>query len=361
MASWSANFQVRRPDLDGRDAPLVHHPPGAHARAAAGAVDGQQVELGLGGVLDRPGQVGRPVGAGLEEDALGPGLAQLLDPLHERLLLDHAQAGVALELLEAALLEGRDDVGVLGVGQDDVALLLEGLGLLDGLDLDLAADVLGALAPLELDGLDAQLLDGVFLDAEAGVLDVGLDDDVAVAVSCQSWKRLDAELHVRGADDPAVLDLGLVVHAADVLADGQDGPGDGRPVRRARPVLLGDVGRAHAGDDEGHLELDVLVAADLGLDGDLLEGGLVAVGRHAPGALGRAHDAEVGQVDGIVLLAARGDDAEGLGIEDLGPAVGGFPDLAHPDAAVDAGHAHAAEGADRTPPSCSWSGWRRFC
>ena len=87
-----------------------------------------------------------------------------------------------LEFLEAALLEGRDDARVLGVGQDDVAAALQLLGFFQAFDLDFAADVLGALAPLEFDGFDAELIDGVFLDAEPRVLDVGLDDDRAVAV-----------------------------------------------------------------------------------------------------------------------------------------------------------------------------------
>jgi hypothetical protein len=309
-------------------------------------VHGQHIQLGLGSVLDGPGQIGRPVGAGLEEDPLGPGLAQLLDPIHERLLLDHAQPGVALELLEAALLEGLDDVGILGVGQDDVAAALQLLGLLEALDLDFAADVLGPLTPLKLDGLDAQLVDGVFLHLQAGVLDVGLDDDVAVAVR-PVLEALDPHFHVGRAQDAPVLDLGLLVHGADVLAHGQDAAADGRADGQALPVVLGHVGRAHAGDDERELQLDVLVAADGRLGGDLLEGRLVRVGLAAVGPGRRAHDREVGQVVGVVLLRPGRDDAEGLGIEDLGAAVGGLADLAHPDAAVHTSDAHAAEGGNR--------------
>jgi len=116
------------------------------------------------------------------------------------------------------------------------------------------------------------------------------------------------------------------------------------PPPRPAQFCLATLVRAHAGDDEGHLELDVLVAADLGSRRRPFRRWPCRCRPERPRPLGRPHDAEVGQVDGIVLLAARGDDAEGLGIKDLVAAVGGFPDLAHPDAAVDAGHAHAAEG-----------------
>ena len=134
-------------DVDGGDAPFVHHAPGAHAGAAAGAVHGEQVDLGLGGEFHRPGQVHGPVGPGLEGDALGADVAEVLHRLMEFVFIHHAHPGVAFEFLDAlgqvALFGGR----VGGVGQHDVAPAPEELGPLQGVELDLAADVLGALAP----------------------------------------------------------------------------------------------------------------------------------------------------------------------------------------------------------------------
>ena len=46
-----------------RDAPALHHVPGAHAGAAAGTVDGQQVQFGVGGKLNGHGQLGHTIGA----------------------------------------------------------------------------------------------------------------------------------------------------------------------------------------------------------------------------------------------------------------------------------------------------------
>ena len=153
---------------------------------------------------------------------------------------------MALELLESAALESLDHVRVGRVGQHDVAALVEDLGLLQVADLHLAADVLGPLAPFQLHALDAELLDGVLLDAQPGVLDVGLDDDRAVAVALVVLVELDAALQVHGVDDPAVLDDRLGVHADDVLADGQAGAGEGRADGQPFPVVLGDVGGADA-------------------------------------------------------------------------------------------------------------------
>ncbi len=90
-------------------APLLHHPPGAHAGAAGGAVDGQQVDLGLAAPLERHGQLAQPVGTGLQRDPLEAQLAQPLALGQEALLVDEAQPAVPLELLDRPVLEGRLD------------------------------------------------------------------------------------------------------------------------------------------------------------------------------------------------------------------------------------------------------------
>jgi hypothetical protein len=72
---------------------------------------------------------------------------------------------VPLELLEGSLLEGRDDPRIGRVRKHHVAALVKELGLLEVRDLDLAADVLRALTPLELDPGHAEGLDGVLQDA----------------------------------------------------------------------------------------------------------------------------------------------------------------------------------------------------
>ncbi len=84
--------------------------------------------------------------------------------------------------LDGAVLEGGLDDRAGRVGGDDVAAPLEFQGALEDVDLDLAADALGALAPLELDGVQAVLVEDVLGDAQAGVLDVHLHEDLAVAV-----------------------------------------------------------------------------------------------------------------------------------------------------------------------------------
>ena len=88
-------------------APLLHHAPGAHAGAAGGAVDGQQVDFGPGAPLDGHGQLAQAVSAGLEGDALEAEVAQALDLFVEAFLIDKAEPAVPLELLDGAVLESR--------------------------------------------------------------------------------------------------------------------------------------------------------------------------------------------------------------------------------------------------------------
>ncbi len=58
----------QRVQLDHRNAPLVHHPPRAHARAPASPVHGQQIHLVLRRIRQCLGQRRWPIRARLEED-----------------------------------------------------------------------------------------------------------------------------------------------------------------------------------------------------------------------------------------------------------------------------------------------------
>ena len=274
-------------------------------------------------------------------------VAQVGDGAHEGILLDHSQAGVALELAEDAVVECLDDGRVGGVREHDVAALIEHLGPREVVDLDLAADVLGALAPLQLNHFDAEGLDGILEDAQAGVLDVGLDDDGAVTVTLPLAVGLDAVPEVRRLDDLAILNRGLHVHAADVLTDGEGNAGEGTADGQAVPVVLGDIGGAQARDDEGEAALDAIAAAHRGRDVNAGEQGHVGVCVYAVGTDGAAHHVEVRQVNGVPLLRGGGDLTERLGIDHLGGPHGRATDLAGPRTAVDARPAHPADGYER--------------
>jgi hypothetical protein len=230
-----------------RHSPFVHHPPRTHAGSAAGAVDGQQVDPVLRRV-DCPGQIGRTVCSRLQEDVLRTRAPKLLDPLAAK------PSSVTIPTRECrsnslnaprsnALMTDR----IVRIRQHDVPALVEHLRLLEVVDLHLSADVLGALPPLQLDALDAELLDRVFLHAQARVLDVGLNDDRAVAVALVVLVELTRRFRSTVSTTRPFLMTALRVHARHVLADRQAGPGQGRADRQALPVVLGDVGGADPG------------------------------------------------------------------------------------------------------------------
>jgi hypothetical protein len=192
-----------------------------------------------------------------------------LDLLGEALLVDEAEAAVALEVLDRAVLERRLDGGVARVGRDEIAALLQFQRPLDRADLDLAPDALGALAPLELHRGDAELLHAVLGDAQACVLDVHLHEDVAVAVLLVAAEQLHAALHVRRAADlAAAVALELGVDPAHVLAADDRHAGDGGPDGEVLPVLARDLGGAQGAREDRHLHLDPVGRAEgrLGID-----------------------------------------------------------------------------------------------
>jgi len=259
---------------------------------------------------------------------------------------------VALEFLDGACLVGRLDLGERRVGQDDIAAALELLGALQRGDLDLAADVLGALAPLQLDRVKAVLVHDVLGHSQAGVFHVHLDEDLAVAFGV-ALVGLDPAVHLGGflheAVGPA---LEPRVDTADVLAADDRNAGNGGARGEVLPVLPGDFRGAQRTREDGEFHLDLLRPAVLGLRVDIGEQGRVGPGLHALGqamsADGVALDAQVGVVQGIVLVGTGGHVAEFRGIEHLAAPERREPDLAAAPAAVHAARADARHG-DHAP------------
>jgi hypothetical protein len=271
---------------------VLHHVPGAHARAASGTVDRQQLDFGVGRVPDGHGKGFHAVGTGLQRDALVAELAQVLDIQHE--LLAHAvdrrevrvpETAVPGERLDGALCESLLNGRVFGVGVDQVAALLQEQGVVEAGDLDLAADVLGALAPLELDADPvAVLADDVFGNAVAGVLDVELDDDRAVAVVI-AHVGLDPAVELRGRGDPAIFQHGILVHADHVLADDDRDAAQGAAHSKGVPVLGGNEGRPERSGHQRDAHLRLLARAEGGLQADVGEQAVVGISGEALGAV----------------------------------------------------------------------------
>jgi hypothetical protein len=254
---------------------------------------------------------------------------------------------MTFELLEGSAFESPDHVRIGRVWKHYIPSLVEHLGLLQAPDLDLAADVLGALPPLELDHLDAELVDCVLLDTEPGVLHVRLHDDRSVAVVLGFLVEVDPALQVDGVGNPAVLEDGAGVHAGHVLTDRQARPRQGAPDRETFPVVLRDIGGADARDDPRVLELQAAIVTEGDLQVHVREDRQVAVRFDANRADRGPHDVEVGVVDGISLLGRGRDHAERLGVDHLVTPVGGLSDFAHADAAVHARDAHPRLGRHR--------------
>jgi hypothetical protein len=179
------------------------------------------------------------------------------------------------------------------------------------------------------------------------VLDIGLNDDRAVAVNLVVLVELDPALEIHGVRHLAFLDPRLHVHADHVLTNGQAGAGEGGADCETLPVVLCDVGGTDARDDPWVAKLQPAVMAETHFQIDGREDRLVAVGLDAVGADSGPHDVEVRVVDRVGLLAGGSDDAERLWVDHLVTAVRRLADLAHADASVDAGDTHSRSGDDR--------------
>ncbi len=129
-------------------------------------------------------------------------------------------------------------------------------------------------------------------------------------------------------------------------------PAMAAPAGEVLPVLPGDFRGAQRAREDGELHLDLLRPAVLRLRVDQGEQGRVGPGLHALGqalgADGVALDAQVGVVQGVVLVGAGGHVAEFRGIEHLAAPERREPDLAAAPAAVHAARADARHG-DHAP------------
>ena len=184
---------------------------------------------------------------------------------------------MSLELLDGPVVEGFLNVMEGRVGQDEVTPILELLGPLQGPYLDLTADALGALAPLQLDGIQVVFLRDVLCGSQPGILHVHLDQDLAVAFM-KLFVDLDPAVHLRRLDDFAVIvSHQSGVHATDVLPAYQGNPRDGSTNGEVLPVDPGYIcGSQRAGED-GNPHLNLLVPSILGLGIYLMKYGSVRV------------------------------------------------------------------------------------
>ena len=223
------------------DTPLVHHGPGAHTGTARGAVDGEEVDLGLGTPAHGHCKLDHGVGAGLEGDPLEPDLSKALHFGHERLPANKAKPRVPFELSDSAVIIAHCNFTVVGIGGDDVTTACKLPGALDILDLDLSTDTLGALSPLELDGVKTVLLDNVLGDSQPGVLDVHLYQDLAVPF-LELSVGVDPAVHFRRALHLVVfVQFQLGIDTADILTAHKGHTADGGAHGKMFPVDTGDV------------------------------------------------------------------------------------------------------------------------
>ncbi len=327
-------------DVEGGDTPLVHHRPGAHPRAAGRSVDGDEVDSRLGPVAQGHGQLSLGVGSRFEGYPLETDLPEPRYLGHESLLRDEAEARVALELPEPPVVEGLLHIGNGGVGKNNVAPLFEFEGPLESFHLDFAADALGALAPLELDGIEIVLFANIFGNTEPCILHIQLYEDLPVPFVIP-FIGLYPAVHLGGlCYVPVTIQLELWVDTADVFAADQGDARYGGSDCKVLPVYPGDIRRTERAGENRDAHFHHLFPPVLGFHAGVGKYGRVGSRLHFFGkpfrSNGVALNVNVGVIDRIILVGSRGDFAERPGIEHLTAAKGSQPDLAATLAAVEA-------------------------
>ncbi|KAF5047983.1 hypothetical protein DSECCO2_454800 [anaerobic digester metagenome] len=183
-----------------------------------------------------------------------------------------------LELFNGAVLEGRPHLVNPRVGEDDVPAVFELVRPVEAADLDLAADALCPLAPLQFDRLQVVLRGDVLGGSEPCVLHVQLHQELAVAVF-ELPVGLDPAIHLgRSGDLAVVIERQFRVDAADVLSADECNAGYCRSDGEVLPVRPGNLGRPECpGEDRNpHRHFDLPAVFRPGID--VLKDGGVGIG-----------------------------------------------------------------------------------
>ena len=143
------------------------------------------------------------------------------------------------EFLDRPFLVCFLDHGVFGIRIHDVSSFFELQSPFYCGELNFSPYVFRALSPFRLDRFHSQLKH-VFRNSEPSVFNVILDHDRAAAIM-PFLVALDPPVHFRGFHDPAVLDLAVRVHPADVLAYHHHCAADSRSDRGVLPVYAGHI------------------------------------------------------------------------------------------------------------------------
>src|SRR5665811_929275 len=242
---------------------------------------------------------------------------------------------MALEFLDGRIPESCLVGRIRGIRCDDVPAPFQLQGTVQVVDLDLAADTLGSLAPLQLDRLHAQLLDHVLGNTDRGIFHVLLHDDVAIAFMVAPV-GLYAALHLGRIRHLAVgVELQLGVDATDVLTADEADAADGSANGKVLPVDARDLGAAQGAGEHGHLHFDLVHSAVGRLGVDRREDRVVGICLDALSAERITVDVEMGIIDGIILVGSRSDGAEGTRIEKLPAPESSLPDVALAGAVVE--------------------------
>ena len=185
----------------------------------------------------------------------------------------------------------------------------------------LAANAFSALTPLQLDCLDAVLVDDIFRYAEVCILYVHLYEHFALACVV-SLVRRDTSVHIGSESNLVVLiQLKLRINAAYILAAYDSYAGDSSAHCEMLPVFTSDFCGTERACENRHSHLYLALPAVLRLcvyerEASCLGAGFYAFG-HALSAHSIALDVKMRIIYRIVLVAAGRDVSEGTRINKL--------------------------------------------
>ena len=147
---------------------------------------------------------------------------------------------MTFKLCDATCPEGFLHSRIGRIRQHDITPVFEFRGPLDRMQLDLAPDILGALAPFKLKNLNSQFFNYIFRHAQSGIFHIRLNNDASGTV-IPLIEGIDAAFHLRRPGNLSVLEFRLRIHTADIFASYDYYPGYGRAYGHVFPINAGNI------------------------------------------------------------------------------------------------------------------------
>ena len=175
---------------------------------------------------------------------------------------------MTFEFPNSAFLKGCLNNRAGRIGRNKISSFLKFQRPFNSANLDFTTDTLGALSPLQLNGLKAMFFHNIFRNSQAGVFHIHLNQDFTIPLM-KTLVNFNTSVHIRRFGDFSLcVQFKLGIDTAYILSADQRHATDGGAYCKMLPVLSGNFSRSECTGENRcfHLDFNVPAVFCFGID-----------------------------------------------------------------------------------------------